>query len=223
MNNYLKNLQGGNNKICNRFYQTVLSDIPNTVSILNLGCGSRFIFENELIKKGVRSIWSSDIVSTEKPDFVENFFIQSVEEEFHLKKKFEIITFFELIEHVDKTDILLKNCFNNLKENGLLIFSFPNLSSVYSRIELLLGYQPHILEVSNVMANFGTGYFGKINNPNGIPIHHIRGITTKAMIEMISYYGFKTEKVIGYDHRFRGVFYYIPSLAPINFFICRKK
>lgn len=158
----------------------------------------------------------------EKPDNI-TFINQSVEEKFILKEKFDIVTFFELIEHIDKTDILLMNCFNNLKQGGYLIFSFPNLASLYARIELLLGYQPHILEVSNVYGNFGNKIIGNYANPLGNTIHHIRGITHRAMKEMIVYYNFKIEKIIGYDYRLKNLFASTPGLAPINIFICKKK
>ncbi len=74
-----------------------------------------------------------------------------------------------------------KTIINNLKDDGLLICSLPNLASIYARIELLLGFQPHVLEVSNVYGNFGTGIFGKLNNPPGVSIHHIRAFTHKAI------------------------------------------
>jgi len=97
------------------------------------------------------------------------FFEQNVEKLFNLDSKVDVVTFFEVIEHIDETDILLQNCYNNLKDDGLLICShdgllicsLPNLASIYAWIELLLGFQPHVIEVSNVCSNFGTGIFGK--------------------------------------------------------------
>lgn len=216
--------QGGDNDISADFYKLVFPYINTGDVILNLGCGFRFVFEESLSKVKKAHITSVDILPIrEKPLFIDEFKNQSVEEEFLLDKKFDIVTFFELIEHIDKTDILLKNCYNNLRENGLLIFSFPNLASVYSRIELLLGYQPHILETSNEYSNFGTGFFGQKNNPKGEPIHHIRGISYRAMKEMVQRYGFRMVKIIGYDHhRFRSFFKKFPGVAPVNIFICQK-
>jgi hypothetical protein len=127
-----------------------------------------------------------------------------------------------VIEHIDETDILLQNCYNNLKDDGLLICSLPNLASIYARIELLLGFQPHVLEVSNVYGNFGTGIFGKLNNRSGIPIHHIRGFTLRAIKEMLSYYNFQILKVYGYDHRLKRLMKYFPSIASVNIIVARK-
>lgn len=217
--------QGGDHCIDAKLYKLALPFIRDNDLILNLGCGFKFIFEESLSKAKNVIITSVDFpYIPEKPPFIKELIKQSVEDEFLLEKKFDVVTFFELIEHIDKTDVLLKNCYKNLKDDGLLIFSFPNLASIYSRIELLLGYQPHLLEVSNEVANFGSGIFGKFNNPKNELIHHIRGITYKAMKELAEYSGFRVLKTIGYDHyHFKRFFKCFPSVAPVNLFVCRKK
>lgn len=218
-----QNLQGGNHDLYNSFYELTFGYIKNGDKLLNLGCGIKFNFEKALTKVKQVRIVSCDIINClAKPDFIAEYINKSAEEKLNLDTKFDVVTFFELIEHIDKTDELLKNCFVNLKDGGYLIFSFPNLASIYARIELLLGFQPHILEVSNVCGNFGTVFFGKHNNPNSTT-HHIRGITHKAMKDMINYYGFEIIKMIGYDWRFKKLFYFFPTVAPVNIFICKKK
>lgn len=217
------NLQGGDNDISINFYKQIFSFIQDNDNVLNLGSGVKFNFERELYSEKKANITSGDIVSPRViPPFIGRFINQSVEEEFFLDTQYDIVSFFELIEHIDKTDILLRNCFNNLKNGGYLIFSFPNLASIYSRLELLFGYQPHILEVSNENANFGTGIWGRYNNPYNKPLHHIRGISHCAMKEMVGYHGFEVVKIIGYEHRIGKIFKHCPRLAPVNIFICKK-
>jgi len=220
------NLQGADHDLDPVLYKIAFKYISNNSQILNLGCGMRFNFEKEIIKEKKVNILSADILNIQNVPNTIKFKKLSVEKKFQFKEKFDIITFFELIEHIDKTDVLLENCFNNLKKDGLLIFSVPNLSSIYGRIELLLGFQPHILEVSNKNSNFGTGIFGRYNNPNNnSPVHHIRGISHKAIKEMLAYYGFEIITAIGYEHHFkilRNLFYLFPSIAPVNIFICKK-
>lgn len=217
------NLQGGDNDYNRSFYKLIFGYIKDGDKLLNLGCGINFNFEKTLAQVRQVEIVSCDVISpAAKPDFVEEFIQQSVEEEFILDKKFDVVSFFELIEHIDKTDELLKNCFNNLKPGGYLIFSFPNLASIYARLELLLGYQPHILEVSNEEPSFGTGIFGKLNNNTGETLHHVRGITYRAMKEMINHHGFKIIKTFGYEYRFKKLLYLFPAIAPIDIFICQK-
>lgn len=215
-------LQGADNILPREFYGVVLSWIKDGDSILNLGCGLNFNFERIIKKERKASFTSVDFLPVKKPSFIDQFIIQNVEEPFLLGEKFDLVTFFELIEHLDKTDILLKNCFNNLKKGGLLIFSFPNLASLYTRIELFFGFQPHILEVSNQRTNFGTGFFGKINNLQDEPIHHLRGITQKAMKELVCFHGFRIEKIIGYEYRLGKIPSFLSSLASVNIFICKR-
>jgi 2-polyprenyl-3-methyl-5-hydroxy-6-metoxy-1,4-benzoquinol methylase len=223
MSKHKNTLQGANNRVDSYFFRYSFPYIKNGDNILNLGCGNKFNFERNLIKKRKVKITSVDIIPIKKkPAYINNFVCMDVEKKIRFPFRYDVVTFFELIEHIDKTDILISNCYRNLKKGGYLIFSFPNLASIYSRIELLLGYQPHILEVSNIHSNFGTGFFGKINSPADGSLHHIRGITHKAMIELIKHYGFTVLKKIGSEYRVPLFFYLFPEIAPINIFICKK-
>ncbi|WP_457617851.1 class I SAM-dependent methyltransferase [Lutibacter sp.] len=220
----VNNKQAGDNLIDVNLYELAINHIKDHQQILNLGCGTLLNFEKQLISKRDVNIKCCDINPMKVPNESEHikFFEQNVEKQFNLNSKVDVVTFFELIEHIDETDILLQNCYNNLKDDGLLICSLPNLASIYARIELLLGFQPHVLEVSNVYGNFGTGIFGKLNNTTGTSIHHIRGFTLKAIKEMLSYYQFKLVKVYGYDHRFKRLMRYFPSIASVNVIVARK-
>lgn len=215
------NLSIGAYSLRNRsFYGEVIKYLKEGDVVLNLGCGNFFRFERLTKKVKDVSFISIDIIKVKEiPDFVDEYIYQSVEEPFKLKKKFDVVTFFELIEHLDKTDILLENCYNNLREGGLLIFSFPNLSSIICRLALLLGYQPYMLEVSNIRPDFGGGLIARMNNPKGIASHHIRGFTYKAMTELIKYHGFTVEKTFSTKYKLLS---YFPSLATEVVFVCKK-
>ncbi len=206
------------------YYKLLLPYIKNNDRVLNIGCGAKFNFEKFLKGKRDAIVTGIDIVPVAPEAVVANEYVrQSAEDPFTLKAPFDVVTFFELIEHIDKTDVLLQNCHRNLKEDGYLIFTFPNLSSIYARIELFLGYQPHVLEVSNERANLGMGIFGRYNNPPGDVLHHIRGITYKAMRELVLHHGFVIEKAIGYEYRCEKLFYKFPSLTGVVLLVCKKK
>lgn len=219
------NKQAGDNLIDVNLYELAINHIKDHQEILNLGCGTRLNFEKQLTNKRNVNVTCCDINPINTSNEVENikFFIQNIEELFNLDLTVDVVTFFEVIEHIDETDILLQNCYHNLKDDGLLICSLPNLASIYTRIELLLGFQPHVLEVSNVYGNFGTGFFGRLNNRSGTPIHHIRGFTLRAIKEMLSYYGFSIVKIYGYDHRLKRLMKYFPSIAAVNVIVARKQ
>lgn len=173
--------------------------------ILDMGAGVQFSFEKYIDDSGEKEyifdcIDLNDLKEDAAlPQNVRTFWKANLEEPLKIDQKYDYVVCFEVIEHVDKTDELIKNAYNALKSGGMLFLSFPNLSSLYARIELLLGFQPHCLEISNEegCANLGTGPFGRHNNPNARPIHHIRGITLRAGKELVTHYGFTVDKIYG--------------------------
>ena len=210
--------------IPDQFYLKAIALIGRANTLLNLGCGVRFNFER-LLKQArpeIRVTSVDQLELTALPDCLDEYIRRDLEMPQKLGD-FDVVTFFEIIEHLDKTDNLLKTCFGNLREGGTLVFSFPNLASIYSRIELMLGYQPHILEVSNQAGHFGTGLFGKLNgNQPHESIHHIRGITHRAMKEFVQFHGFELELVFGTSTNRIRLFDAFPSIAPVNIFVCKK-
>lgn len=217
--------QSGDIDIPDEFYFMALDFIGDAGNVLNLGCGERFNFERLLKqhKPSVRIVSVDRRDRTNKPVYVDEYVKGNLEEPMSVGR-FDVVSFFELIEHLDNTDSLLKTCHANLRDGGTLIFSFPNLSSIYSRIELLLGFQPHILEVSNQAGHFGTGIFGRINgNEPHQAIHHVRGITHKAMKELVQFHGFSIRKIMGASTNKIRIFNHFPSIAPVNIFVCDKQ
>lgn len=49
------------------------------------------------------------------------------------QKKFDIIFMFDVLEHLDDPDSIIKLCENNLKESGTLIFSTMNMNSLMAK------------------------------------------------------------------------------------------
>jgi len=211
------------NKRSLKAYHRVLTLLPQKeIKLANFGSGSVFDFEKILINYSRYIKVTAIDVFNEPIAIPHNLSYIQADLTKHLSiGNFDVITFFEFLEHVDETDIVLRNIKNNLNRNGILIFSIPNLASIYSRIELLFGFQPHILEVSNESSLFGTGIMGRLNSPTGEAIHHIRGITFRAMKEMLAFHGFELLDYWGFDHRIGNLPKIFTSLSPCCYFYCK--
>jgi hypothetical protein len=190
-------LSQGDHFVSHDYYDYVISKIDRCQNILNIGSGSHFIFESKLRRKMEEKNWQVNITSfdnfplTSIPEGIDyvNGDISSAALNNPFNKSFDCITCFETVEHLEDTDALLDLVRSLLAESRsasrFFVISFPNLASAFSRIELLFGFQPHILEVSNRDGKFGMGLMGRMNYQGNPAVHHIRGITFRAMKEFL--------------------------------------
>lgn len=217
----------GDTKIHRPYYKNLIDEIRQAKNLLNLGSGVAFAFETycRQINHNL-NIFSADRLELTASQNIVSWYQQvDLESNFTIKDapEFDLVCLFEVIEHVDKTDALIKNAMRYCRPGGCIAISFPNLSSLLARLELLAGFQPHILEVSNELANFGMGLVGRLNNPSNQPLHHIRGITSRAANELLQHHGLKIRRTLGSSWGILEPFWrYIPSLAPINLFVCEN-
>jgi len=130
----------------------ILNNIPDKkLKILDIGCwdGSyaKRYFKNTNIVYGVESSKTSANRAKQKGIIVKQG--NYMEKSFFNNMQFDIVVAGEIIEHVFDTDLFLKKVSNNLKDNGILIITTPNVASQPRRILLLLGINP-ILEYRNI-------------------------------------------------------------------------
>lgn len=100
-------------------------------------------------------------------------------------KYFDAIYVGEVIEHLYDPDHMLEECYRVLKYGGLLVLTTRNLSSLYNRLTLLLGYQPFSTSVS-LRHNIGRPF--KLDDE--ILGDHIRVFTYRALREILELNGF---------------------------------
>ena len=96
-------------------------------SLLDFGCGTgEFInFAKKQFKVNAFDF------SLELSKFVEaNYNIKTFSNLEKLKKKFDVITLYDVLEHVENPVQLLKRLNNNLKKNGIIIVYSPNKNSL---------------------------------------------------------------------------------------------
>jgi 2-polyprenyl-3-methyl-5-hydroxy-6-metoxy-1,4-benzoquinol methylase len=117
------------------------------------------------------------------------------------KDGYDLVVFLEVLEHLVDTDLAIKNIHGLLKPDGVLVLSTPNLAAWYNRVLLLLGFQPHMTEVSNCPIRFGCRFIGKLlgeqEGVTNISAGHLRLFTFRALKEFLSYHQFKIDKIWG--------------------------
>ena len=165
---------------------------------LDLGCSNGRI--TEIIAKVVnaKEVYGIDIDSNALEEArsrgIKTFNLDLSKDRFPLNDdSVDLITAFEVIEHLANPDNMLREAFRVLRKGGYLLLSTPNLASWVNRITFLLGYQPYNVEVSiEILA----GVPIKHAKPSG----HIRAFTLRALKELLTYHGFKIIKIRGtYD------------------------
>ena len=104
------------------------------ISLLDIGTGSgsflHYIngqreFEN---LSGVE--YDNRLVAQCNANVKDGICVQGNAEEFFINKKFDVITSFQVIEHLYDPNSFLNNISEHLRENGILILTTPNLDSV---------------------------------------------------------------------------------------------
>jgi SAM-dependent methyltransferase len=115
-------------------------------------------------------------------------------------ESFDVIHANQVIEHVRRTDVLLREMRRVIRPGGLVCISTNNLASWHNVISLGLGMQPMPMHVSDEII------VGNPLNPENRWGHrdlgrtHLRLFTARALSELAAYHGLATEqiRVVGY-------------------------
>ena len=111
----------------------------------------------------------------------------------------DLITCNQVIEHVARTDNLVKEVKRILKPGGISLWCTPNLSSWHNIFALIFGYQPFSSQISDeifIGNPWHPEYKNKINEKQA----HLRIFTKYSLREILSFHGFQIleEEGIGY-------------------------
>lgn len=111
--------------------------IKKTDDVLEIG--SYYGAFGSQIKEKVNSYHGIELSSSAcdfaKKEFNLNISNQNIYDFFKSNnKKFDIIFMFDVIEHLDDPDLVLKICSENLNQNGRLIISTMNMNSIFAKL-----------------------------------------------------------------------------------------
>ncbi|MGB7533088.1 MAG: class I SAM-dependent methyltransferase [Halobacteriota archaeon] len=104
-----------------------------------------------------------------------------------------VITSFDLIEHLINPDDFLAESFRVLKRGGWFVISTPNLADLYSRIVFLLGYTPYSYNPSKFRVAIP---FQKTNTNAG----HKSVFTYSGLKQLLGIHGFRIIHSNGYHY-----------------------
>lgn len=113
------------------------------------------------------------------------------------KQKFDIITMFGLIEHIENPQKTIHEIKNMLKKDGILVIQTPNIDSVLAK--LLQKYWPPYTPVEHIHL-FGKKSINKILNNNDLQIkfskNHYKVLPIAYVYNMLTVFGPEIKKII---------------------------
>lgn len=180
--------------------------IRKNTSLLDVGCNTGYLGKVLKIKKVI----ADGIDINEKALRIAKKFYRKVYKRDLYKAKlaidkqfYDYIVFMDVLEHLPRPDLLLKDSLKYLKKNGKIIVSLPNAARLEIRLQLL---------------------FGSFTYTKGgiISEDHLRFFSKKSAIEMFDSSGYKVENIIptGLGHQLK----ILPTLTAFQFiFVCQKK
>lgn len=172
--------------------------------VLDVGCNygllGKKLLEKQVITDGVDI--NKNALSKAKMFYRSTFLRDLYKPSLKIKnKKYDYIIFSDILEHLPRPDLLLKDSKKYLNKNGKIIVSIPNIARLEIRIKLFFGifnYSPGILSQD-----------------------HLRFFTKKSAIDMLINCGYKVTMTIptGLGHMVK----IFPGLTAFqNVFVCEK-
>ncbi len=185
----------------------VLDKINNSEMVLDVGC-SYGEFGAKLKKKGCYvdgiEVYKPAIEKAKsKLDKVYDINLNNTKDIIErIDKRYDVITFMDVLEHVCDPTLVLKTFKTKLVKNGLVYISLPNVANIETRLKLLFG-------------NFDYKEYGVLDRT------HLRFFTKKTALDFVKNV-FKNSCIIHFTpkiERLNILLKYFPGLLALHFII----
>ncbi len=132
-------------------YEFAASLIADDAVVADIGCGIGYGSYFMAVATGCRSVLGIDIAQ-ETVDYAKTFYahpkvsyakVDLFRQEGRIAQKFDLVTMFEVVEHVADAAAFLAAAADLLKDNGLLVLSTPNESVIPFQKEMFRFHQRH--------------------------------------------------------------------------------
>ncbi len=180
-------------------YREVLKKLASKYqaeTMIDLGCWDG-VFSKEIAKLvGAKKLYGVDHEASILKRFARNFdrtWAGDLNEKLEVKShSVDLVMANQVVEHLAKTDLFIKEIHRVLKPGGILLLSTPNLSSWHNIGALMLGYQPFSSQVSDekfIGNPLHPEYQLKINEPQA----HLRVFTHYSLSDLCKLHGLEPE------------------------------
>ncbi len=118
------------------------------LKLLDVGCGEGYFFDHI---KDLNYEYSGMDISNEQVKKAKNKGLNVIKYDAsvqwpQLDKTYDVVFASEIIEHVFDTDFFLHECSRVLKGHGILLLTTPNIAYLGSRVRLLCGRRPPVID-----------------------------------------------------------------------------
>lgn len=130
------------------YLNKILPLLPSKNNLLEIGCGNGFFLE-EAKRLGVKNIWGVEpsIDAVEKADEkIKNHIKKDIFKKNLFKIKFDVICFFQTLDHIVNPSLFLKDCKKLLNNNGIIFCVVHNSGSLTVK---LLGEKAPIFDIEH--------------------------------------------------------------------------
>jgi SAM-dependent methyltransferase len=117
-----------------------------------------------------------------------------------IDEAWDVVTAFDIVEHITLPDVFLSECYRVLKRDGFFIISSPNLATLYNRIVVPLGFMPYHYDPSR----YNVGRIRRRCIDGGprsqLNMGHISVFTHNALKALLNIHGFHTVYSAGFSY-----------------------
>jgi 2-polyprenyl-3-methyl-5-hydroxy-6-metoxy-1,4-benzoquinol methylase len=113
--------------------------------VLDIGCGEGFMAA-ELKANGNRVVGIDSLPSAGEETALDQYVSADLDQDITPalqrlnRKKFDRLLLLDVLEHLRRPDVLLRQCGSVLRDNGRIIVSLPNVANITVRLALLTGH-----------------------------------------------------------------------------------
>jgi 2-polyprenyl-3-methyl-5-hydroxy-6-metoxy-1,4-benzoquinol methylase len=162
----------------------ILKNLNKNVKILEIGCGNGFIL-NKLYKMGYKNVYgvepSTDAVNKANEIIKKNISVSILKENIYKPRIFDLIFFFQTLDHIPNPNNFLMMCNKYLKNGGSILAFNHNVNSISS---LILREKSPIIDIEHTyLYSFQT--MKKIFEKNGFSVQKVYSPYNKVSLNYI--------------------------------------